>query len=38
MSCDIIFVLEKGIIVESGTHEKLLEKQGRYYKLFVGNK
>ncbi|MCD8328828.1 MAG: ABC transporter ATP-binding protein/permease [Ruminococcus sp.] len=39
---DIIVVMEKGRVVETGTHEELLEKQGAYYSLymaqFAGNK
>ena len=31
---DEIFVLDKGKIVEKGTHEELLEKKGFYYKLY----
>lgn len=31
-----IIVLEKGTIIERGTHEALLEKQGRYYQLYTG--
>jgi ATP-binding cassette, subfamily B, bacterial MsbA len=30
---DEIIVLQKGVIVERGTHEQLLEKRGYYYKL-----
>lgn len=33
-NCDLIIVLDKGQIVEQGTHEELLEKQGQYYKLW----
>ncbi|NRT75523.1 ABC transporter ATP-binding protein [Clostridium beijerinckii] len=32
--CDKIFVLSKGRIVESGTHDELLENHGYYYKLY----
>jgi len=33
--CDEIIVLDKGLIVERGTHEELLEKNGRYKKLIM---
>lgn len=29
-----IYVLKKGQIIESGTHEELLERQGTYYKMY----
>ncbi|CAF1168794.1 unnamed protein product [Adineta steineri] len=32
-SCDLIYVLEMGRIVESGTHTELIEKHGIYYKM-----
>jgi len=32
--CDFIYVLDKGKIVEQGTHEELLQKQGLYWKLY----
>ncbi|EHJ52881.1 ABC transporter ATP-binding protein [Streptococcus macacae] len=31
---DCIYVLDKGKIVESGTHEELLAKKGSYYKMY----
>ena len=31
-----IMVLEKGEIIERGSHEELLEQKGRYYKLYTG--
>ena len=33
-----IMVLEKGEIIERGTHEQLLEKKGRYYELYTGQR
>ncbi len=33
---DVIMVLEKGTIIERGTHEQLLEKKGKYYQLYTG--
>ena len=33
-----IMVLEHGEIVDRGTHEELLEMQGRYYELYTGKK
>ncbi|MBE5904308.1 MAG: peptidase domain-containing ABC transporter [Pseudobutyrivibrio sp.] len=32
--CDKIIVLDKGEIIEEGTHSELLEKQGQYYRLW----
>ena len=33
-NCDLIIVLDNGEIVEQGSHEELLENQGRYYRLW----
>jgi ATP-binding cassette subfamily B protein len=34
MHADRIYVLEKGDIVETGNHEKLLEEKGLYYAMW----
>ena len=34
MHCDVIFVMDGGALVDSGTHAQLLEKQGVYYRLW----
>jgi len=33
-NCDCIYVLRKGKIVESGTHQELLAKKGDYYRFY----
>lgn len=33
-NCDLILVLDNGEIVEQGTHDELLKKQGSYYRLW----
>lgn len=38
VTCDEIFVLEKGVLVEQGTHEQLLSKEGVYTNLFMSQK
>ncbi len=34
-NCDTILVLDKGTVVESGSHDKLMKMQGYYYKLYT---
>ena len=36
MNSDCIMVLEKGRIIERGTHQQLLDEKGRYYQLYTG--
>jgi ATP-binding cassette subfamily B protein len=33
---DVIMVLEKGSIIERGSHEDLIAKKGKYYELYTG--
>ena len=33
-SCDVIFVMEKGKIIESGSHEELMQQKGYYCNLY----
>lgn len=35
-NANAIMVLEKGEIIERGTHDELLEQKGRYYELYTG--
>jgi subfamily B ATP-binding cassette protein HlyB/CyaB len=32
--CDAIIVMEKGQIIEQGTHDKLIKDRGIYYNLY----
>ncbi len=34
-SCDVIYVLDQGRVVESGTHIELAQQRGIYYKMLV---
>ncbi|ODM86847.1 Multidrug resistance protein 1 [Orchesella cincta] len=34
-AADVIYVVDKGLIVEQGTHTELMEKRGRYYQLVL---
>ena len=33
---DVIMVLDHGVIIERGSHEKLIEEKGTYYRLYTG--
>ena len=35
---DCIMVMDQGRIIERGNHDQLMEKKGRYYQLYTGNK
>ena len=36
-NADCIVVLERGKIIEKGSHDDLIAKQGKYYQLYTGN-
>ena len=36
-NADIIVVMERGRIIEQGSHDALLAQQGKYYQLYTGN-
>ena len=33
---NVIMVLEKGKIIERGTHDELVKEKGKYYQLYTG--
>ena len=33
---DVIMVLDHGRIIERGSHQKLIEEKGQYYRLYTG--
>lgn len=35
-NADVIMVLDKGHIIERGSHQELIEKKGKYYQLYTG--
>ena len=36
-NADIIAVMDAGVIMECGSHDELMEKQGKYYQLVMAN-
>ena len=36
-NANCIMVMEQGRIIERGTHDELIEKEGKYYQLYTGN-
>lgn len=36
-SCDMIFVLDRGYLLESGTHTEVIQRRGLYYQMLIDN-
>ena len=37
-SCDRIYVMDKGRVIEQGIHQTLLERRGAYFRLVENNR
>ena len=37
VGADVIYVVDQGRIIESGTHQSLIERRGKYYQLYAQN-
>ena len=35
IKADLIVVMDKGLVVEHGTHESLISRKGKYYSLYM---
>lgn len=36
-SCDLIYVLGEGCVIESGSHTELVRRRGTYYRMLTEN-